>query len=129
VLSGVFGVAGVLKLADMGQTQEAVAGYELLPEWAVWPGALLLPWAEIAGGIGLWVRCLRSGARVWLGMLLGVFLAAIFSAWAKGLDISCGCFGGADVANYPWTVVRNLGLLGLVWADRVLSPPKTEALP
>jgi uncharacterized membrane protein YphA (DoxX/SURF4 family) len=114
VLSGVFVAAGVLKLADMGQTQAAVAGYGLLPDWAVWPGALVLPWVEIAGGVGLWTGRLRRGARLWLAVLTVVFLAAVVSAWARGLDITCGCFGGAGAANYPWMVARDLGLLGLL---------------
>ena len=113
-LAGVFVSAGVLKLADMEQTRSAVEGYRLLPAWAVWPAALLLPWAEIAGGAGLWVPWLQPAARRLLAVLLLLFLVAIVAAWGRGLDIRCGCFGGTDAVSYPWLVARDFGLLGLL---------------
>ena len=51
-------------------------------------------------------------------MLLGVFMVAIASAWARGLQIHCGCFGGGgpatgvDARDYLVELVRDAGLLG-----------------
>ena len=121
ILSGVFFVSGVLKLVDLFAAQQAVAGYALLPEWALWPATLLLPWAEIVAAVGLWVPWVRSAARVLLAMLLLVFLVAIVSAWVRGLDITCGCFGGTDTANYPWLVTRDLGLFIVLGVESLFS--------
>jgi hypothetical protein len=41
----------------------------------------------------------------------------IASAWARGLSIECGCFGGGGgpaedaAAKYPWEIARDIGLL------------------
>ena len=51
-------------------------------------------------------------------LLLVAFIVGIASAWARGLSIDCGCFGGggfeADAAAaYPWDIARDLGLLAM----------------
>ena len=60
-------------------------------------------------------------------LLLVAFIVGIASAWARGLQIDCGCFGGggfdADAtAKYPWEIARDVGLLllslWLVWRPR-----------
>ena len=57
------------------------------------------------------------------GLLL-MFMFSIASAWARGLQIDCGCFGGggpahADAAKYVSELARDFGLLvlaaWLVW--------------
>jgi hypothetical protein len=117
-LSAVLLWAAATKLLDLSSAQEAVAGYRLVPEFLLWPATLLLPWAEIVGAVGLWVARVRPAARGWVAVLLGVFFVALVAAWARGLDIHCGCFGGIGSANYPWLVARDLGLLaalGVEW--------------
>ena len=45
--------------------------------------------------------------------------AAILIAWARGLDIRCGCFGSGGSSEYVELVVRDLALLGLgLWLAR-----------
>jgi hypothetical protein len=49
-------------------------------------------------------------------VLLVVFLVGIVSAWARGLQIDCGCFGGggqvdASATAYPWEVTRDTAML------------------
>jgi len=49
-------------------------------------------------------------------LLLVVFVGAVASAWARGLQIDCGCFGdGGEVAAgrtaYPAEILRDLALL------------------
>ena len=72
-------------------------------------------------------------------MLLVAFLTGISSAWARGLSIDCGCFGGGagPVANaqaqYPWDLARDLGLLllsgWLVWRPRTPLAADNYLLP
>ena len=51
-------------------------------------------------------------------LLFLAFIVGIASAWARGLQIDCGCFGGggfdADATEkYPWEIARDVGLLAL----------------
>ncbi len=125
ILAGVFLAAGFLKLSDLAQTQQAVAGYALLPEILIWPATLLLPWAEIIAGGALLLPKTRDGAHAALGILLGVFLVAIIAAGARGIDLECGCFGGTGKSNYAWLVARDLGLFALLFLST--ARPKNSA--
>jgi hypothetical protein len=48
-----------------------------------------------------------------------VFIAGISSAWARGILIDCGCFGGGGAlpagaeAPYAWEIARDTGLAAL----------------
>lgn len=98
LLGGVWVAAGALKLPDPAASVRAVRAYRLLPEGLVPTVAYGLPVLEIGLGalliLGLAVR-LAAGLSA---VLLLVFLAGLASAWARGLQIDCGCFGGGEVA-------------------------------
>jgi uncharacterized membrane protein YphA (DoxX/SURF4 family) len=62
--------------------------------------------------IGLGTRIVAGLA----GLLMLAFIIGISSAWARGLQIDCGCFGGGGYAadatkKYPWEIARDVGLL------------------
>ena len=79
--------------------------------------ALCLPWLELVLGIGILLPVIRRASGALIGLLLLLFIALHLSAWARGLDISCGCFGsetGEATADYRWLILRNLLLLGAV---------------
>ena len=74
--------------------------------------AMFLPWLEIVAGLALITRIFRGGALLILTGLSAVFLAAIGSAWWRGLDITCGCFGKEENAtNYPKHLALNAAML------------------
>jgi uncharacterized membrane protein YphA (DoxX/SURF4 family) len=119
VLGVVWLIAGFAKVGDLAESGRAVAAYRLLPyDLATFLGAVL-PFVEIGLGLlllaGLAVRL--SGAVS--GVLQLMFLVGIVSAWARGLRIDCGCFGGGgDLAagestKYLSETLRDLGLLTL----------------
>lgn len=88
-----------------------VDSYQMLPPWAVSPFAHLLPPFEFV--LGLWLLT-GSGLRI-SGFvstaLICAFVAAMYSAYERGLTISCGCFGpGAQIG--PKDLIRD-GLLFL----------------
>src|SRR5215210_5855451 len=94
----------------------AVRAYRLLPEVLVAPIAFGLPVIEIAVGLALLAGVFVRTAAVASAVLLIVFLAAVGSAWGRGLQIDCGCFGngGAVAAGetaYPTEVLRDTALL------------------
>ena len=116
LLGGVFVVAGVLKVPDPAAAVRAVRAYQLLPEPAVAPVAFGLPVLEIAVGLALLAGVFVRTAAITSAVLLVVFLTAVGSAWARGLQIDCGCFGnGGEVAAgqtaYPLEVLRDAALL------------------
>lgn len=118
ILGGVLLAAGALKIGNLQKSAMAVRAYEMLPvELANFLG-YALPWIEI--GIGL---LLIVGASVKVCGLLGAFtmlafIIAIAQAWARGLSIDCGCFGGGGTIDpedtkYLSEIIRDIGLLAL----------------
>jgi putative oxidoreductase len=117
-LAGLFLWAGIRKVMEPELFLQDIESYELLPYRWAWLTSIWLPFLEITAGAALLTtrRWAQAGAVIIGGMLL-VFLVAIISAWARGLSLSCGCFGAStEPANYSWLVVRDLLMLGLVGA-------------
>jgi uncharacterized membrane protein YphA (DoxX/SURF4 family) len=116
LVGGVFLVAGAIKLPDPAAAVRAVRAYRLLPESLVAPIAFGLPMIEIAVGLALLVGAFVRAAAIAAAVLLVVYVAAVGSAWARGLQIDCGCFGGggqvaAGQTAYPTEILRDIGLL------------------
>lgn len=125
VLGGVWIAAGVLKMPDPSESVRAVRAYQLLPEAVVPAVGYTLPALEILVGACLVVGLLTRWNALVSGLLLVAFIVGIAAAWARGLQIECGCFGGGGAAGedaaaaYPWEIARDVGLLAaaawLVW--------------
>ena len=113
ILATVFVYAGALKAMAPVQVLTDIQNFDLIP-WH-FPTVLLafyLPWLEITCGLAILVKPLRAGALLILTSMLLVFIAALGLAWARGLNISCGCFGGAtDHPKYLLWIGRDAGLL------------------
>ena len=128
VLGGVWVVAGALKLPDPAENVRAVRAYQLLPESLVPTVGYALPILELLLGICLVLGLLTRVNGVLSGLLLVAFVFGISAAWARGLEIECGCFGGGGgpeegaADKYPWEIARDVGLLllsaWLVWRPR-----------
>jgi len=116
LVGGVFLVAGAVKLPDPAAAVRAVRAYRLLPEALVHLAAFGLPVVEIAVGLALVVGLAVRTAALASAVLLAGYIAAIASAWARGLQIDCGCFGGggqvaAGRTAYPGEIARDVALL------------------
>jgi len=118
ILGGVLLAAGALKIGNLQKSAMAVRAYEMLPvDLANFLG-YALPWIEIGMGLLLIV-----GASVKICGLLGsltmlAFIIAIAQAWARGLSIDCGCFGGGGTIDpedtkYQSEIIRDIGLLAM----------------
>jgi len=130
LVGGVWVFAGFSKLPDPAESVRAVRAYRLLPEAVVPTVGHLLPILEIAVGVCLVLGLLTRVVAVVSAVLLAAFIIGIASAWARGLQIECGCFGGGGgagpgvnvTAKYPWDIARDAGLLvlsvWLVWRPR-----------
>ena len=73
--------------------------------------ALWLPWTEVLWSLGLIMPRLRLAATWLLFGLLCVFQLALLSAYARGLDINCGCLGTIGESGVSMALLRNLGLM------------------
>jgi uncharacterized membrane protein YphA (DoxX/SURF4 family) len=99
-----------------GWRPTAATGARLL-QALVRPVAWGLPFAELALALLLAVGLATRLAAAGSALLLGLFMVAIAAAWARGLQIHCGCFGGGGPAtgvqarDYLLELVRDAGLL------------------
>jgi uncharacterized membrane protein YphA (DoxX/SURF4 family) len=126
VVGGVWVVAGALKLSDPAGNVRSVRAYRLLPEAVVPVVGHALPILEILVGACLLVGVLTRLAAAVSALMLSAFVIGIASAWARGLSIECGCFGGGGGGvsgdprpAYAWEIARDLGLLLLsLWLVR-----------
>ena len=96
IIGGTFIYAGVIKALDPITFANDIDNYKILP----WPLtvrlAFYLPWLEILCGLAVILGLLYRGGLLILTALISIFIAASVIAKARGLDITCGCFGHAS---------------------------------
>lgn len=110
LLSAVFLLAGITKLADRRGSRKAMGDFGL-PSWLASPFAILLPLAELIIAIALIPsQTAWWGATGALALML-VFIAGIGFNLARGRKPDCHCFGQLHSAPIGWpTVARNAAL-------------------
>lgn len=109
-------VAGGLKISDPNAAISAVTAYQLLPSDLATLVGYGLPFFEIMLGVLLIVGLATRATAITAGVLMIAFIAAVASAWARGLSIDCGCFGGGGETSDPQylpEILRDLLFLGL----------------
>lgn len=118
VVGGIFVMYAVDKIAAPADFALNIERYQLLPLPVVNLVAIVLPWVELVVGLfliaGIRVRAVAAIAAV----LLIVFLIAIGSAMARGLQINCGCSAHAETVGWGKLIedaVYLLLALRLVW--------------
>ncbi len=116
VLGVVLLVAGLLKITSPAASARAVQAYQLLPFDLAASVGYALPVVEILLGILLAVGLFTRTTAILGGLLMAAFIAGIASAWARGLAIDCGCFGGGGTiepaqTQYPQEILRDAGFL------------------
>ena len=105
--------AGWEKIIAPREFAIAVYNYRLLPDAAINLVAVVLPWLEVLLAAGLVSGCCLRGSSLLSALLFMTFAAAMTISLVRGLDISCGCFGGS-AGSINWLyLVRDLSLLGM----------------
>ncbi|MGA7236532.1 MAG: DoxX family protein [Bryobacteraceae bacterium] len=107
VLGGIFVYAGYVKLRDPWQLfAMSINSYDVLPLAMAETAARVIPWLEVALGLmvmaGIWLRI--SGTV--LSLLLLTFFTLMVRAYAKGMQINCGCFGPGEAISWK-TLLRD----------------------
>lgn len=142
-LAFVWAYAGWEKALDPDQAAYAVRGYDVLPDNLVEPIGYALPYLELGLALLLVVGIGTRLVAALSAAFLLVFIAGIAQAWARGLAIDCGCFGGGgpvapDKTAYFQEILRDCGfILVALWlivfprtrlaADTWLFPAPTPA--
>ncbi|GAA4598554.1 DoxX family membrane protein [Planotetraspora phitsanulokensis] len=126
-------VAGAIKIGAPAVSVQAVKAYQLLPDAMATVVGHGLPIAEIIVGILLVLGLLTRPSAIVGGVLMVAFIIGISSAWARGLRIDCGCFGGGGTVGadqdpgYIWELLRDAGyLICAAWI--IYRPPGRFAM-
>lgn len=113
MVGAVFIYAGVLKVLDPVGFANDIDNYKTVP-WVFGVRlAFYLPWLEIFCGVALITRRLYLGGLSLLFGLTMIFVVASIVAKARGIDITCGCFGHVS-KNWGFAQHLTLDLLLLV---------------
>ncbi len=126
VLGVVFIISALGKLLDPQDFAHATAAFRILPVQTVNLFAMIMPWVEMICGALLIVNRKVPAAALILAGLNAMFIVAIVSAMARGLDIDCGCFSllAKEKAGLSiWLIVRDLVFLALCLP--LLAPLRT----
>jgi|YNPMSStandDraft_2_1061718.scaffolds.fasta_scaffold13887_2 uncharacterized membrane protein YphA (DoxX/SURF4 family) len=92
IVGTLFIIVGIAKIADPQLFAKEIANYRLIPEFMVNSIAITLPWIELVSGLLLILGIrLRANAAI-ITILLLMFNIMVAIAWARGLDINCGCY-------------------------------------
>src|SRR5438034_11707926 len=117
IVGGIFIYAGAMKIFDPTGFANDIDNYKILP----WPLtvrlAFYLPWLEILCGLAVILGLLYRGALLVLTVLISIFIIASVIAKARGLDITCGCFGHAsDYLSFSGHLALDFVLLAVLVA-------------
>lgn len=112
VLGAIFITAGIPKILDTASFVGVVYNYHLLPDMFINVFAITLPWLEVLIGAMLITGTWMPGTVILYNSLMIVFTAALTFNFARGLDISCGCFStdASDIIDMG-TIFRDIIIL------------------
>jgi uncharacterized membrane protein YphA (DoxX/SURF4 family) len=130
VLGAIFIYAAYAKLREPWQLFAMnINSYNILPLGMAETAALVIPWFEALLGLllisGLWLRV--SGAIA--SVVLLTFFVLMARAYAKGMQINCGCFGSGEQISWK-TLLRDGSMAAVAIAMTCiafLQRPKTAA--
>jgi len=93
LLGGLFVFAAVAKILAPYDFAEVMASYRILHEDVVFDASLVIVWQELFCGALLLLGFYTRAAAVIGSGMLAIFSLALLSAYARGLQMDCGCFG------------------------------------
>lgn len=115
-LAAVWIFAGATKLGNHMTVTQSIEAYEIFtPYWSSLLASIIGP-AELAGGLILLLGIkIRPAGWVSFGVLV-LFVIGLSSAYSRGLQIDCGCFGpdpDSSGGNLLWAIARDIGLIAV----------------
>lgn len=101
IIAAIFSISAVMKMTSFRDTTVAVLGYEIIGISLASYVAIGLISMEIVmavWGFSGWKKQLFHQVTI---TIFVVFIMLIISAWVRGLEINCGCFGSSEVPDNP----------------------------
>jgi uncharacterized membrane protein YphA (DoxX/SURF4 family) len=131
-LAAVTLLAAIPKLRDLRGSGLSVGLYRIFPTQINQFIGVALPIIELTLAVLFLTGLLSRYASVVFGLMLVAFIAGIISAWARGLNINCGCFAigtelaAGEQAKYGVEILRDAGFLAMtaflaIWPRSVAS--------
>jgi uncharacterized membrane protein YphA (DoxX/SURF4 family) len=123
-VAGVFVYAAFTKIPSPAKFALNIQSFKIMPDWALNPMALVLPWFELLAAVLLLFGWWMVEAILIFWGLSFVYVIASASSWLRGIDdeVDCGCFG----ADYHGTAIHVIGLnvvlIALYWLVLRLRP-------
>lgn len=91
--------ASFYKIIDPGAFAKSIWYYHLVPGSLINLMALVLPWLELLCGVAIIVGFTYRGSVLLLNLMTVVFIGALASTIARGINIDCGCFQAAKASS------------------------------
>jgi len=130
LLGAIFIYAALLKIADPVAFAGSVAAYRILPYFASYLTAAVLPFVELSCGLLLVCGYRVRGGALIIGAMNLVFMIALSSAILRGLDIDCGCFKQGGAKTTPWTaLLRDAVFLAMTAFVLTVEAKKSKSSP
>ena len=115
--------ASYYKILEPGGFAKSIWYYHLVPGGLINLLAIILPWIELVCGIGLIAGVFYRGSVFLTSLMTMVFILALASAIARGIDLDCGCFKAAQSSSSStwralWFDIGLLVLLAQLYTSR-----------
>lgn len=132
LLGLIFIYSSVGKLFNASEFAKAILRYDFLPIYFVNLLAIVLPWLEFIVGLLLIAGIYKKASSLLAGASLVMFLIALISAVARGLDISCGCFSLEETSSKGdiiYRIIQDFFMLAAVIIVYKFGDAKKEETP
>jgi uncharacterized membrane protein YphA (DoxX/SURF4 family) len=127
LVGGTFVYAAITKIADPPGFVADITHYRLTAYSIAIATGVYLPWLELICGTCVICRWRERAALVIISGLCLLFTIALSSAWLRGLDLNCGCFGHGPSASPVIAIMRTISLGSIsIW---LLSSSNTGIFP
>jgi uncharacterized membrane protein YphA (DoxX/SURF4 family) len=104
--------AGLAKIGNLDDFASQIHYFRMVPISLENLMAITLPWIEVSAALALILGIRAREGAVLSAVLLVVFTLAVGIAFARGLDIECGCFGTTDGAKVgAIKLLQNSGMI------------------
>lgn len=87
--------AGLLKVLDPAAFAQNILNFRLVSTPLAAALALYIPWLELLIAAALLLPRLRTGATLLTALLFTLFAVLWIVTGLRGIDVTCGCFGGS----------------------------------
>jgi uncharacterized membrane protein YphA (DoxX/SURF4 family) len=124
LLAGTFLLSSIGKLVDIeAYSVDAVYNFGILPIALARPVGLVMPFIELACGLGLLFGVLTRLSALGVGLMSLAFFVVKLIVLSQGRHINCGCFGAivetlASVTIYMDIPMAVMALLIVIAPDR-----------